>query len=271
MNDHAWLEWLVDTGDRLRTTDGRAVQVWELRHGQNEHTLSAWAGHLRNHYGLDSEIDCLRQGYGCSRADYLNAINFHDASAAPGPSIRAGDFGEVLVADYLEYMVGYWVPRTRYSEKPIRNESTKGCDIIGFRLLDEEGFSPDDTLAMFEAKTRFSEGKPEPRLQQAVQDSVKDQVRKAESLNAIRQRLFDRRSYRDAEKVARFQNQEDRPYKEMFGAVALFSGLLYDPGSISATSTACHPDGVNLVLLVIRGDAMMKLVHELYRRAADEA
>jgi len=208
MNDHAYLDWLIDTGDRLRSTDGKVVQVWELRHATNQDILSAWAGHLRNHYCRDSEIDYLRQGYGCSRADYLNAIKLPDAYAAPGPSIRAGDFCEVLVADYLEYVVGYWVPRTRYSEKAIRNESVKGCDTIGFRLLDEEGFSPDDMLAMFEAKTQFSGATAKPRLQDAVEGSAKDQVRKAESLNAIKQRLSDTR---DAGKVARFQNQEDRP------------------------------------------------------------
>jgi hypothetical protein len=32
-----------------------------------------------------------------------------------------------------------------------------------------------------------------------------------------------------------------------------------------------HPNGDSLVLLVIKGLSMMDLVHELYRRAADEA
>ncbi|MEI6886262.1 MAG: virulence associated protein, partial [Bacteroidota bacterium] len=32
-----------------------------------------------------------------------------------------------------------------------------------------------------------------------------------------------------------------------------------------------HPNGDSLVLLVVKGSGMMDLVHELYRRAADEA
>jgi hypothetical protein len=32
-----------------------------------------------------------------------------------------------------------------------------------------------------------------------------------------------------------------------------------------------HPNGDSLVLLVIKGPGLMDLVHELYRRAADEA
>ena len=128
-------KWLIDTGERLKTADGKEVEVWEFRHEKDEAVLSAWAKHFRNHYCFDSEIDYWRRGYKCSRGEYLNTIKFPDPKDAPGPSIRAGDFGEVLVADFLEYLLGYWVPRTRYGDKTIRNESTKGSDIIGFHIV----------------------------------------------------------------------------------------------------------------------------------------
>ena len=125
------IKWLVNTGETLTTANDKTVEIWEFRHEENAEVLSAWAKHFRNHYCLDSEIDYYRRGYNQTRAEYLNNIKFPDSSVAPGPSIRAGDFGEVLVADYLQYILGYWVPRTRYADKTIRNESTKGCDIIG--------------------------------------------------------------------------------------------------------------------------------------------
>ena len=109
--------WLSGTGERLQTTDGNEVEVWEFRHEKDETVLSAWARHFRNHYCFDSEIDYWRRGYKCSRGEYLNTIKFPDPKDAPRPSIRAGDFGEVLVADFLEYLLGYWVPRTRYGDK----------------------------------------------------------------------------------------------------------------------------------------------------------
>jgi hypothetical protein len=56
------------------------------------------------------------------------SLKFPDAHAAPGSSIRAGDFGEVLVADFVEYALNCRVPRTRYADTAIRNESTKGSD-----------------------------------------------------------------------------------------------------------------------------------------------
>jgi len=233
--------------------------------------LSSWARHFRNHYCFDTEIDCWRKGYGCTRSEYLNKIKFPDPKAAPGPSIRAGDFGEVLVADFLEYLYGYWVPRTRYGDKTIRNESTKGSDIIGFQIVEDGKNSPNDALAIFEAKAQFTGSKAKARLQDAVDDSAKDITRKAESLNAIKQRLHYRNELDKAQKIERFQNEVDHPYKETYGAVALFENTLYDQGLTSSTVSSAHPHAGNLTLIVIKGDQMMPLVHELYRRAADEA
>lgn len=185
-------KWLVDTGERLKTADGKEVEVWEFQHQDDEDVLSAWAKHFRNHYCFDSELDYWRRGYKCSRSEYLCSIKFPDPKAAPGPSIRAGDFSEVLVADFLEYLNGYWVPRTRYGDKTIRNESTKGSDIIGFHIVKDGKASSKDKLAIFEAKAQFSGKKAKARLQDAVDGSAKDKARKAESLNAIKQRLHGR-------------------------------------------------------------------------------
>ncbi|MEW6266169.1 MAG: Hachiman antiphage defense system protein HamA [Thermodesulfobacteriota bacterium] len=264
-------KWLVDTGERLKTKDGKDVEVWELRHEKNDAVLSAWAKHFRNHYCFDTDIDNWRRGYNYSRAEYLNNIKFPDPKAPPGPSIRAGDFGEVLVADFLEYLMVYWVPRTRYGDKTIRNESTKGSDIIGFHIVKNGVTSSKDTLAIFEAKAQFSGRKAKARLQDAVDDSAKDIARKAESLNAIKQSLYSRNQLEDAEKIERFQNEVDHPFTEVYGAVALFENTLFDSKLMSSTVSYSHPYSSNLVLIVIKGDQMMSLVQELYRRAADEA
>ncbi len=265
------VKWLIDTGKRLKTADGKAAEVWEFRHKKDEAVLSAWARHFRNHYCFDTEIDYWRKGYNSSRSDYLNSIKFPDPKAAPGPSIRAGDFGEVLVADFLEYRLGYWVPRTRYGDKTIRNESTRGSDIIGFHFSKNRKASSKDKLAIFEAKAQFSGNKAKARLQDAVDDSAKDITRKAESLNAIKQRLHGRNELNDAEKIERFQNEVDHPYTEVYGAIALFENPLFDSSLTSSTDSSSHPYSSKLTLLIIKGDEMMALVHDLYRRAADEA
>jgi hypothetical protein len=264
------INWLIDTGERLTTVDGKTVEVWEFCHEEDDDVLSAWAKHFRNHYCLDDEIDFYRQGYSYSRSEYLNNIKFPDRSNGWGPRVRAGDFGEILVADYLQYVLQFWVPRTRYGDKATRNESTKGCDIIGFKVIGEED-SPEDTLAIFESKVQFSGTQPTPRLQDAVNGSAKDEVKKGEALNAIKQRLSDKGFRKDAKRVDRFQNSADRPHNEISGAVALFETSVFDRHDISETTTDAHPNSENLILLVIHGEQFMNLVHNLYRRAADEA
>ena len=68
-------KWLIDTGERLKTADGKEVEVWEFQHQGDDDVLSAWAKHFRNHYCLDTEIDFLRGKR--SRQDYLTSIKFH--------------------------------------------------------------------------------------------------------------------------------------------------------------------------------------------------
>jgi hypothetical protein len=265
------LAWLVDTGQCLKTADGKPVRVMELKHAKDDAVLSAWAKHFRNQYCRDDQIDDLCKGTKLTRAEYLRTIKFPDESAAPGPSIRAGDFGEVLAADYLEFALKYWLPRTRYDNKVVRNESTKGTDIIGFKVVAPGRDDPKDALALFEAKAKFTGDTPNGRLQAAVDDSAKDEIRKAESLNAIKQRFLDRGRGAEVQTVERFQNPEDRPYSEEYGAVALLSSSIFSKKDIRATTTAAHPYAGNLTLIVIHGPNLMPLVHELYRRAADEA
>lgn len=262
--------WLVDTGSCLTTADGKEVKYLVLRHAPNEEILSAWAKHLRNHYCPDDELDGLRQGTGRSRADYLSQMVFPDGVLAPGPSVRAGDFAEILIADYLEYLLGYWVPRYRYDCKTSRNESTRGMDILGFRLVGK-GESPHDVLATFEAKAALSGRPPGNRLQDAVAGLANVVRQRAEALNALKRRLRHAGDWDAARKVERFQNPVDKPYHEVLGAAAMFSTHCYDPAVVASTDTTAHASTPELVLVVVTGDDLMRLAHDLYERAAREA
>ena len=275
------LKWLVDTGQRLTTADGKTVEVWELQHSKDDGVLSAWARHFRNHYCSDSDIDALRASR--SRKDYLEQIKFPSATSQLGPAVRAGDFGEILVADFLQWSLGYAVPRVRWNSKVVRDESPKGSDVIGFRFEDATGASPKDVLAVFESKTKFSTGSKANRLQDAINDSAKDHIRIDESLNYLKQRLFEKGQKEEAAKIERFQNPVDNPYREVYGAAALFSQDQFQVADVSAadcqkipaspngSTFKPHPNRDDLVLIVIKGADMMTLAHDLYRRAADEA
>lgn len=257
--------------DSLTTSDGKEVALLEFNPDWSDsQTITKWAKHFRNHYCFDTEIDILREGTGFTRKDYLLNLKFPTSKRGFGPSIRAGDFAEILIADYLEFLMSYWVPRTRYGNKVVRDESTKGSDLIGFKIYDENE-TINDILTMIEVKAQFSGEKANPRLQDAIMDSIKDELRKAESLNAMKQRLFDKGHHQDAKKIARFQNPTDKPYTTKYGAAALFSTNIYHNSIISNTTTKDHPYNSELFLIVLKGDNLMDIVNKLYKIASDES
>ena len=131
----AHLAWLVDTRRRLSTADGHEIEIWELRHTDDAAVLSECAKHFRQHYCDDEILDNLAKGTGKTRAQYLVELKFPDAKEPPGPSIRAGDFAEIVVADYIEYKLGYWCPRQlRYDFKWNRNEINQRLRRHGFSI-----------------------------------------------------------------------------------------------------------------------------------------
>lgn len=175
------------------------------------------------------------------------------------------------------------MPRVRWSSKIVRDESPKGSDVIGFRFHKKDGdASTKDVLFVFESKTKFSASKIN-RLQDAINDSAKDHIRIDESLNFIKQKLFEKNEIEQAQRIERFQNPVDMPYKEAYGAAAIIADECFDakelatadcskiPNSAKSKELFPHPNIDRLILLAIKGPEMMDLVHELYRRAADEA
>ncbi len=264
------INWLSVT-NTVHTVDGKDIPILEFNPQLTETSMmSDWAKHFRNHYCFDDEIDRLREGTGLSRTEFLKQLKLPTDARGFGPAIRSGDFAEILVSDYLEYCLDFVVPRTRYGNKTIRDESTKGSDIIGFKLFDGNK-TPRDILATLEVKAQFSGNNCDPRLQDAIDDSLKDEIRKAESLSAMKQRLLDKGKMATAQLVQRFQNPTDLPYTQKYGAAALFCSTVFDEATIQDTDASGHPFKENLFLVTIKADDFMNLVHQLYNLAADEA
>lgn len=260
---------LHNTGVKKTTQCGREVEIWELASSDDEILLSDWARHFRQHYCSDDELPAMIAGIGKSPVEYFNEIVFPDAKKAPGPSVRAGDFGEILVADYIEYELGYWCPRAlRYSSKWNRNESIKGCDVVGFK--DRRENQANDELFIFEAKAGLRPTN-ENRLQVAITDSTKDHLREAMTLNALKRRMLEKHEVADALRVQRFQDEADRPFCRTNGAVAVLDDAVFATTNINIVDATEQPNCNRLKLLVIRGQSLMKLVHALYDRAANEA
>lgn len=255
---------LISEND-LVTDEGKIIKIWKLNECKDEAVLSEWADYFRHHYCSDEEIDLLRKGYGYTRKQFLDKIKFPDTNEPLGNSTRSGDFCEILVADYVQFILNYYVPRTRYDRKVNPNSSTQGSDLMGFKVGGK--VSRNDELLIFEVKAQASNTKPQKRLQDAVDDSNKDIKRIAFSLNAVNQRLCEKGFLKEAEIVQRFQNATDRPYIEKYAAAAVHSDVSFSEDILKEVNTAEHIDP-NLHLLVIHSKDMMTFIHELYERAS---
>jgi len=270
MNSLAYLHYLKQQ-ESLTLSEGGTCEVWELAAPEDPTSLSEWARRFREAYCPDSDLDILRKGTGKSRAEYLLELVFPDKSTPPGPAVRSGDFAELLVSDYVEFVLGYWVPRGKYAEKGSRDESVKGVDIVGFQCPDPGQPKPTDEMLAFEAKAQLSGGKYKDRLQVAVNDSGKDYLRAGETLAAMKRRMHVAGEHASMSVVQRFQDAVDRPYRLLSGAAAILSDAAFDTDGIKRTTIAEHNNACNLKLIAIKGKDLMTLAHALYQQAADEA
>lgn len=261
--------WLKDAGKDLKTVDGRSVELWTLDHLDEPAVLSAWAKHFREHYCWDADLDAERQGTGLSRAEFLTKMKFPSAAKGTGPATRSGDFGEILIADFLEYIFDCWCPRhVRYQGRFNPDVPTPGSDIMAFEFAGA-GVSPDDVLHIVEVKASLRPTKNN-RLQDAIDDSIKDMMREAVSLAALKQRLR-KVDLGDAAKVERFQDEADRPFKRASAAATILDTEVFEKLDLTQSDASKHPNAANLRLIVVSGPSLMDLVTALYERAANEA
>jgi hypothetical protein len=262
------LIWFQDSGRTATTADGSVVSIWEFNYEKDDEAMSAWATHFRQHYCRDAELPDLVSGTGKTNSEFLLEMKFPDKAPGLGPAARSGDFSEILVADYLEYILGYWCPREhRYEGRKNPNVSDPGTDIVGFRFSGH--VEPTDELFTMETKAGLRPTK-ENKLQTAIDDSGKDLLRDAATLSAIKQRLL-LKDRAEAMVVERFQNPVDKPFTRLCGASAVLDVDVLAKMDIDSSDASKHPQKDNLKLIVIKGTSMMDLVHALYERAANEA
>lgn len=256
-----YLDSLVKLKNIL-TDEGQTVEVYELMIIE-ESAFKEWANRFRQNYCADGILDSLVSGTGMTKQEYLLLNKFPDAKDGFGPGTRSGDFAELLIADYLEFTLGYYVHRERYKNKFNRNTSTQGTDVIGFKFRGSKP-SPDDEFISFEVKAQASGTTAKNRLQDAIDDSYKDAVRKGETLSALKQIYIEKGEYEKASQVERFQNRPDRPYQDKYGAAAVHDTTTYSEDVIRSVKTGKE----NRWMIVIKRDNLMKLVHKLYEVAS---
>lgn len=281
----SYIQWFVKSSEEYKTKDGKNVEVWEFKHNDDETILKEWAWNFRQNYISDEEISLLIEDsyYEGRKQDFLREIVFPDEKTfyknrAPEDNIvRIGDFAELLVADFFQFCneKKYWIPRTRYDLKDNRNFSTKGTDILGFKLEDDTLKNTNDTLLTVEVKANFGKTRKKKKLQEAICDAQKDGInnkdptRGAESLFVLQKRFFKEKKYKEAMTVKRFLNHTDNPFKLQHCASAIFTDSNFNKDVIEEIDAS--EDNLNLKLIVFHGNELMTLCQNLYERAINEA
>ncbi len=271
-NEH--LQWLKHISTK-QTADGKNIEIYEFNYDlENQEVFSHWAKHFRNHYCLDTKIERLVRRTVYTKTQYLNNIKFPESNVN-GAKTRSGDFGEILISDFLEYVLNFWVPRTRFSERQNRNNPTQGVDVIGFKSDNYSENNPNDELIIFEVKCKLTGTNTNftrDRMMTAINDSSKDySIRKAEALNGLKSWYLLRNEEDNADAIERFQNPKDNPFIELSGATSIILNQAYDEERVIEIDASAHPNNHNLRLILIKGESLMELVHQLYERAANEA
>lgn len=87
----------------------------------------------------------------------------------------------------------------------------------------------------------------------------------------MKQKLYDRNDFDGMKLIERFQREPDYPCKRRYGAAAVCTSTSVHQEIISSSNCESHPNADKIELLLVTADQLMTLVHELYRRAADEA
>ena len=264
---HSYIKYLTQENPII-TDEGKQIEILHLDIQYDPEIFEDWAKQFRRNYCSDDELAEMTGLMKISPKEYLENFKLPSDSGI-GLLTMSGDFGEILVSDYFQYIEEYMVPRTRYDSKVNKDTSTQGSDVLGYKQ-DSSNVSNDEVVVV-EVKSSAStssSSKAKNKLQEAINHSDKDFERFSTSIVASYLRL--KKSNSDQAKVVeRFLNITDKPFNVIYGAVAVYSNQSYDIDVIKAVVSKKHRDFQKLRLLVIHSDELMKFIRELYLKASE--
>lgn len=242
------------------TDEGRTIEVFHLDIQEEPEIFEEWAIQFRRNYCSDEKLQHMTYVMGIESSKYLNESV---------PSTKSGDFGEILVSDYLQYFENYLVPRTRFNSRENKDKPTLGSDALGYRY---DPKSPSNAeVIVIEVKSSASnktDFKAKNRLQEAINDSNKDFERFSTSIVASYEKLFNS-NQDEANILSRFLNITDNPYQVTYGAVAVHSNVSFNLDTIKQVITEDHVACDKLKLLVIHSEKLMDFINALYLKAGE--
>lgn len=257
----------------ILSKNGNKIDVFRLENDLlDDNSLNNWASGLRNNYVEKNLLESLVEGTGLTQKEFLEKNIFPNPQNKIGASTMSGEFGEILVYDYINFVLKYYVTRTRYLEKVNPNMPVSGSDVIGYHVKNIDNPGKTDHLIVAEVKTRSSNSGNKKRLcektvKDAIDHSVKDRVRLGESLNAEKRRLLNRSRIQEAKIVERFQNKTDKPFTIDFFAVAVMDSDFYLDQEVLDVVNIQYEKLETTSILIIHSKELLNFLRDLYRRA----
>ncbi|WP_283309417.1 Hachiman antiphage defense system protein HamA [Streptococcus dysgalactiae] len=264
---HSYIKYLTQE-DPIITDEGKQIEILHLDIQDDSEIFEDWAKQFRRNYCSDDELAEMTGCMNISTKEYLENFKLPSDSGI-GLSTMSGDFGEILVSDYLQYVEEYVVPRTRYNRKVNKDTLTQGSDVLGYKK--DSLNAVNDEVVVIEVKSSASNSstvKAKNKLQEAINHSNKDFKRFSTSIVASYLRLKES-NIDQANVVERFLNITDNPFNVIYGAAAVHSGQSYDIDIIKQAVSKNHKDYQKLRLLVIHSDELMEFIKELYSKASE--
>ncbi len=244
--------------------NGSVIHCYSIDNNFVEVILNDWALHIRRNYVSDDALELIC-GFGVDRYKYLldripNVIN----SSLEKFKYRTitGEFAEILVMDFREFVQKEEVFRGRWEAKSTPTAPIQGCDIVSF-IIDSKT-KDKDQLIITESKSQLSSTNYDVLLD-AAKDSEKDSTRIGMTLAFLAELYANEKDVEQCKKVARFIRKAEEPYIEKFEG----SGLTIDSAlsEENAKNALNNYFGSPKNLYFIYGNGLKDLAYDLYERA----
>lgn len=265
-----FMNWLLR--DCSVSVNGHPCSCYLLEWTVDDRILDEWSTHVRRHYIRDDDLAHLSSFLGVSKVDYLrrHTIPQYRCKDRGGPRIVPGDFAEILVADILQFVENYTVPRYKHVSRSNPYASEQGSDVIAYRFAKGPNCpSSADELIVMEVKSAVS-GRSEravgKRISEAIGGSVKDRdkVRDAMTLNYLMERSYIEGDITTANELKRFLNRGDHPWVDSFRSAVTFDTIALGSDEIEIEDLPA--DFPEIPLTLIKARDFLTLVKDVYAR-----
>jgi hypothetical protein len=202
-NKPQYISHFVKNNANITLNSGESVIVYSISNDLTETELNEWAKHILMHYIPQDKITNGAVIHNISEQKYIE--DYVLPSVSEQTKDVSGNFGEIVFCDFIEFVLGYSVPRYKFYDNQ-RGNPTQGIDIVAYKMNTRP--SPNDTILYAEVKASLSKVNFN-RLQNAINDIEKRKDKDfALALNTAWRKLESIGNIDESNKIKRFLDSE---------------------------------------------------------------